>query len=104
MSETASRHFGHRNTDRCNKRSKDERCRITNSSCAMLIDLNTVDMRQINFIIEKKRDGYALTKEEIDFVIQGYTNGEIPDYQKFAMSMAIFLLYMNADESIHFKI
>lgn len=32
-------------------------------------------------IIKKKRDGYELTSDEIDFVIKGYVNGKIPDYQ-----------------------
>ena len=37
-------------------------------------------MRMID-IIEKKRDGHALTEEEIEFFINGYTKGDIPDYQ-----------------------
>ncbi|HLR08722.1 MAG TPA: pyrimidine-nucleoside phosphorylase [Bacillota bacterium] len=57
-------------------------------------------MRMVD-IIEKKRDGYALTKEEIDFVIQGYTNGEIPDYQMSALAMAIFFQDMTPDERVH---
>ena len=32
-------------------------------------------------IIEKKRDGGILTKEEIEYFVNGYTNGDIPDYQ-----------------------
>ena len=32
-------------------------------------------------IIEKKRDKYELTKEEIEFFVKGYSKGEIPDYQ-----------------------
>lgn len=36
-------------------------------------------------IIEKKRDGYSLTKKEIDFFVQGYTEGLIPDYQASAL-------------------
>ncbi|NBJ70240.1 MULTISPECIES: pyrimidine-nucleoside phosphorylase [Clostridia] len=49
-------------------------------------------------IIEKKRDNQALTKEEIKFFIQGYTNGEIPDYQVSALLMAIYFQDMNAQE------
>ncbi|TES52844.1 pyrimidine-nucleoside phosphorylase [Halalkalibacterium halodurans] len=49
-------------------------------------------------LIEKKRDGLALTKEEIDFIISGYTNGDIPDYQMSAFAMAIFFQDMTADE------
>ncbi|KAA0550345.1 pyrimidine-nucleoside phosphorylase [Bacillus sp. BGMRC 2118] len=54
-------------------------------------------MRMVD-IIEKKRDGEALTKEEIHFVIQGYTNGEIPDYQMSAFSMAIYFQDMSPEE------
>ncbi|KGP72173.1 pyrimidine-nucleoside phosphorylase [Pontibacillus yanchengensis] len=49
-------------------------------------------------IIAKKRDGYALTKEEIDFFVEGYTNGEVPDYQASALCMAIFFQDMNDEE------
>lgn len=49
-------------------------------------------------IIEKKRDNQALTKEEIQFFIQGYTNGEIPDYQVSALLMAIYFQDMNDQE------
>ena len=37
-------------------------------------------MRMVD-VIEKKRDGHELTKEEIAFVINGFTEGTIPDYQ-----------------------
>jgi pyrimidine-nucleoside phosphorylase len=47
-------------------------------------------MMRIVDLIEKKRDGYVLSKEEIDFIIQGYTKGTIPDYQISALTMAIF--------------
>ena len=50
-------------------------------------------------IIQRKRDGYALTEEEINYFISGYTNGEIPDYQVSALLMAIYLKHMNADEA-----
>jgi pyrimidine-nucleoside phosphorylase len=46
-------------------------------------------MRMVD-LIEKKRDGNELSKEEIDFIIQGYTEGSIPDYQISALTMAIF--------------
>ena len=49
-------------------------------------------------IIEKKRDNKEITKEEIDFVIEGYTNGKIPDYQMSALIMAIYLNGMNSEE------
>ncbi|WP_342600824.1 pyrimidine-nucleoside phosphorylase [Psychrobacillus sp. FSL H8-0483] len=54
-------------------------------------------MRMID-IIEKKRDGHPLTKEEIEFFITGYTNNTIPDYQMSALLMAIFFQNMNDDE------
>ncbi|MCD5323068.1 MULTISPECIES: pyrimidine-nucleoside phosphorylase [Pontibacillus] len=49
-------------------------------------------------IITKKRDGKALTPEEITFFIEGYTNGDIPDYQASALCMAIFFQDMNDEE------
>lgn len=54
-------------------------------------------MRMVD-LIEKKRDGGELTAEEIGFVISGYTNGEIPDYQMSAFSMAVFFNGMTDQE------
>lgn len=54
-------------------------------------------MRMVD-LIEKKRDGGALTQEEINFWINGYTNGEIPDYQVSALLMAIFYQDMTDEE------
>ena len=50
-------------------------------------------------IIEKKRDKKTLTEAEIKFVVEGYTNGEIPDYQISALLMAIYLNGMNYEET-----
>ncbi len=49
-------------------------------------------------IIAKKRDGQALTREEINFFVEGYTNGDIPEYQASALCMAIFFQDMNDEE------
>ncbi len=54
-------------------------------------------MRMVD-LIAKKRDGGALTKEEIDFFIEGYTNGDIPDYQVSSLMMAIFFQDMTEEE------
>lgn len=54
-------------------------------------------MRMID-IIEKKRDGKSLTREEIDFFVNGYTRGEVPDYQASSLAMAIFFQDMNDEE------
>lgn len=51
-------------------------------------------------LIAAKRDGGELSTEEIDFMIQGYTRGEIPDYQMSAMCMAILLRGMNDRETL----
>lgn len=50
-------------------------------------------------IIKKKRDGFELTEEEIRFVVQGYTRGEIPDYQMAAFLMAVYFRGMNERET-----
>lgn len=55
-------------------------------------------MRMVD-IIERKRDGHALAKEEIDFFIKGYTKGEIPDYQASAFAMAVLFQGMSAQET-----
>ena len=49
-------------------------------------------------IIEKKRDGEALTTDEIRWFVQGYTQGEIPDYQAAAWLMAVYLRGMSRRE------
>ncbi len=54
-------------------------------------------MRMVD-IIAKKRDGHVLTKEEIQFFVNGYTNGEIPDYQMSSLAMAIFFQDMTDEE------
>ncbi|AVX30495.1 pyrimidine-nucleoside phosphorylase [Carboxydocella thermautotrophica] len=50
-------------------------------------------------IIRKKRDGGELSQAEIEFMVQGYTSNEIPDYQMAAWAMAVFLRGMNARET-----
>lgn len=49
-------------------------------------------------LINKKKHGESLTKEEIDFFISGYTNGELPDYQVSALLMAIYFKGMDTRE------
>ncbi|MGY0691831.1 pyrimidine-nucleoside phosphorylase [Virgibacillus sp. FSP13] len=49
-------------------------------------------------LIEKKRDGHELSNEEIQFFINGYTNGDIPDYQVSALLMAIYFQDMTEEE------
>lgn len=50
-------------------------------------------------LIEKKRDGGELNPEEIRWMIEGYTRGEIPDYQMSAMCMAIYFRGMTVGET-----
>lgn len=49
-------------------------------------------------LIEKKKLGNVLTKEEIDFIVNGYTNGTIPDYQISAFFMAVYFKGMTKQE------
>ena len=55
-------------------------------------------MRMVD-LIEKKRDGGPLSKEEICFIIQGYVQGDIPDYQMAAWAMAVFFRGMSLEET-----
>lgn len=55
--------------------------------------MNTYD------IIMKKRDGYALEKDEIIYMVNGFTSGEIPDYQMAAFLMAVYFKGMNHKET-----
>lgn len=55
-------------------------------------------MRAVD-IIQKKRDGGELSREEIAFLIQGYSRGDIPDYQMSAWAMAVYFQGMNARET-----
>lgn len=52
-------------------------------------------------LIMKKRNGGTLTKEEIEFMVQGFTKGEIPDYQMSAMMMAVYFMGMDEQETLH---
>jgi pyrimidine-nucleoside phosphorylase len=55
-------------------------------------------MRAVDIII-KKRDGGELTREEIAFFVQGFTEGTIPDYQASAWTMAVLLNGMTSQET-----
>ncbi len=50
-------------------------------------------------IIAKKRDGFELSRDEIDFFVQGFTRGEIADYQASAWAMAVYIRGMNEAET-----
>ena len=51
-------------------------------------------------IIMKKRNGNALSEKEIRYFIEGYTKGEIPDYQVSALMMAVYFQGMNEEETL----
>jgi len=55
-------------------------------------------MRAVD-IIMSKRDGRALTRDEIRFFVDGVTKGNLPDYQASALLMAILIRGMNAEET-----
>ncbi|MFZ5353531.1 MAG: pyrimidine-nucleoside phosphorylase [Bacillota bacterium] len=50
-------------------------------------------------LINKKKNGLELSREEIDFIVQGYTKGQIPDYQISAFLMAVYFKGMNKEET-----
>ncbi len=54
---------------------------------------------QVDYILAKKRDGLALSKDEIEFLIKGFVSGEIPDYQMSAFLMATYIKGMNETET-----
>jgi pyrimidine-nucleoside phosphorylase len=54
-------------------------------------------MRTVD-LIQRKRDGAELAPEEIEFLVDGYTSGEIPDYQMSAFLMAVFFAGMTDRE------
>lgn len=51
-------------------------------------------------LIEKKKMGKRLSDEEISFIIENYTKGEIPDYQMSALLMAIYFQGMDKEETL----
>ncbi|GLC87216.1 thymidine phosphorylase [Lysinibacillus piscis] len=52
-------------------------------------------------LFEKKKHGQALSQEEIEYFVAGYTNGSIPDYQASSLLMAIRLMGMTDDETFY---
>lgn len=61
----------------------------------------TDEIMRMYDLIMKKRNGGKLTKEEIYFMIEGYTQGKVPDYQMSAMMMAIYFVGMDEEETLH---
>lgn len=57
-------------------------------------------MRMYDIINKKKRGGH-LSQEEIKFMVEGYTKGDIPDYQVSALMMAICFQGMDEEETLH---
>lgn len=55
-------------------------------------------------LINKKKHGEALNKEELNFIVQGYTKGEIPDYQMSAFLMAVYFKGMSKQETADFTL
>lgn len=58
-------------------------------------------MRMVDLII-KKRNNEALSHEEIKYLIDGYVNGNLPDYQVSAFLMAVYFNGMTSDEQLYF--
>ena len=56
-------------------------------------------MRAVD-IIQRKRDGAELSREEITSFVERYTKGEVPDYQASALAMAVFFRGMTAAETV----
>ncbi|HEY4686623.1 MAG TPA: hypothetical protein VIH20_00230, partial [Candidatus Subteraquimicrobiales bacterium] len=56
----------------------------------------------VSNVIAKKRDKGRLTAAEIDFMVQGYALGEIPDYQMAAFLMALYIQGVDREETVNF--
>ena len=57
-------------------------------------------MRMYDLIV-KKRNGGVLSKEEIEYFVKGYTDGDIPDYQASALLMAIYFNSLSYEETLN---
>lgn len=55
-------------------------------------------MRTVD-LIQRKRDGETLSTEEIEYIVNGYSSGQIPDYQMAAFAMAVYFQGMSAKET-----
>ena len=61
---------------------------------------NTRTETRVPELIVRKRDGGALTRDELDALIAGYTEGRVPDYQMSALAMAVFFQGMSTAETV----
>lgn len=62
------------------------------------MSLEVKKMRAVD-LIQKKRDGLALSTQEINWLIEGYAKGTVPDYQMSALAMAIYFKGMSTQET-----
>lgn len=54
---------------------------------------------RVDYLLAKKRDGFALSADELDYLVKGFVSGEIPDYQMSAFLMATYIRGMNEAET-----
>lgn len=52
-------------------------------------------------LIEKKKQGQELSREELEYIVNGFTNGQIPDYQMSAFLMAVYFQDMTMEETVN---
>ena len=71
---------------------------LTRVGADVRLAIHLPSMRAVD-LIRKKRDSGEHSRDEIDFLIRGYTRGDIPDYQMSAWLMAVWLRGMNGTES-----
>jgi len=71
---------------------------LNQNNSIILMKSEVIIMRMVDIIVNK-REGLANTQKEIEFAIDGYVNGSIPDYQISAWLMAIFFKGMTDEES-----
>jgi len=73
---------------------------LNQNNSIILMKSEVIIMRMVDIIVNK-REGLANTQKEIEFAIDGYVNGSIPDYQISAWLMAIFFKGMTDEESFY---
>ena len=72
-------------------------CEVVKKDKGYYILRSVKEMRAVD-LIQKKRDGQELTSSEIEWLVEGYVSGTVPDYQMSAFAMAVYFKGMTTRE------